>query len=802
VVLATLLVPSASAQVVEGYIQLPDSFGVFRPPYQVAVDYTPGAERLFVIGESSEVLVVDAINFRKLARIPVQARSLCFSSAHDKLYVAELTSTTLDVVDGSSYQVIKQVPLGDNANWLFYNPIVDRVYCGTYHWRVIDCSSDSVVDTVDMDGWGACRAFDSLHNKLYVSTGSALKVIDCYSDSATAAIQRVSNATAICYNSANDRVYATTNTGGSYAAETLYVVDTEADSVVAQLQMPNRQPFSPTFTICSDPVHNRVFTACSSHVAGVDCGGDAPTVMWVSRPPLYPPSGLTCAPELDKAYMAWTAYVVPLDGSTGDIVSLVQMDGTTADPLYLQRLRSLYCASYDGRFATIDCNMDTVQGVLPLTPLAERVCMDTVDDKLYFAHTEYSSYLGVVDCSAGRVQSVQMCKGPREMVHNWRDNKLYVVTWNGFGGNRSGVSVYDCRSDSLVKVIPVGYVRGELQWHPGLNKVYAGANDSLSQDYVVVIDCATDSVARVLPRGSADDGFRCTLLSPELDQFWGISPHGYTVVDCLKDSIVMDTVTGYRLAMGVSYSAADRKVYVVYSALTVLSMESLRPIGSVPLPPQESEEGVLVYLPSARKLYGAMLTSGWEPTDSIYVLDTRTDSIVSRFDARHIIRAMREDATGRYVYCTAMPETLPGPDSLLVIDSQCDSIVSRIHLPDMGGTFAGEWLVPNRRTGRIYAGPGSNGRLVVIRDSVVIGLEERKHTKTGLAVQQTVVSRSVPLRLNTQADLYDASGRRAAVLRPGPNDISHLAPGVYFVREEPQAASFKPQAVCKVVIAR
>lgn len=163
---------------------------------------------------------------------------------------------------------------------------------------------------------------------------------------------------------------------------------------------------------------------------------------------------------------------------------------------------------------------------------------------------------------------------------------------------------------------------------------------------------------------------------------------------------------------------------------------------------------------------------------------------------------MCEDATGRYVYCAAVPDTHPGPESLLVIDTQCDSIVSTTPVPDMVWTFYGQWLVPNRRTGRVYVAPGSNGRLVVIRDSVVIGLEETKHTKTGLAVQQTVVSRSVPLRLNTQADLYDASGRKAAVLRPGPNDISHLAPGVYFVREEPQAASSKPQAVQKVVVTR
>jgi len=263
----------------------------------------------------------------------------------------------------------------------------------------------------------------------------------------------------------------------------------------------------------------------------------------------------------------------------------------------------------------------------------------------------------------------------------------------------------------------------------------------------------------------------------------------------------MDTVTGYRLVMGVSYSAADRKVYAEYTALSVFSMESLRPVKSVPLPPQETK-GVLVHVAAARKLYGAVLTSSSTATDSIYVLDTRTDSIVSRFDARHMIGAMCEDATGRYVYCTAVSDTHPGPESLLVIDTRCDSIVSTTPVPDMAGTFAGYWLVPNRHTGRIYVGPGANGRLVVLRDSVVIGVEEWKHATYAPVVPQTIVSRSLPLGSMTRADLYDASGRRAVTLRPGANDISHLVPGVYFVREGPQAASLELQAVRKIVIAK
>jgi len=52
------------------------------------------------------------------------------------------------------------------------------------------------------------------------------------------------------------------------------------------------------------------------------------------------------------------------------------------------------------------------------------------------------------------------------------------------------------------------------------------------------------------------------------------------------------------------------------------------------------------------------------------------------------------------------------------------------------------------------------------------------------------------------ARLLDVSGRKVMGLHSGANDVRALAPGVYFVREEPQAATLKPQAVRKVVLAR
>ncbi len=50
------------------------------------------------------------------------------------------------------------------------------------------------------------------------------------------------------------------------------------------------------------------------------------------------------------------------------------------------------------------------------------------------------------------------------------------------------------------------------------------------------------------------------------------------------------------------------------------------------------------------------------------------------------------------------------------------------------------------------------------------------------------------------ASLMDAAGQKAMNLHAGANDVRVLAPGVYFVLEEPRASSPKPQAVRKVIL--
>jgi hypothetical protein len=85
--------------------------------------------------------------------------------------------------------------------------------------------------------------------------------------------------------------------------------------------------------------------------------------------------------------------------------------------------------------------------------------------------------------------------------------------------------------------------------------------------------------------------------------------------------------------------------------------------------------------------------------------------------------------------------------------------------------------------------------------------EARPSVSSGLRLLPTIVRGvlEMPLtgdRLPLPASLLNLAGRRVLDLKPGPNDVSRLAPGVYFVREQPQASSSKPQAVRKVVLTR
>ncbi|MCX6841708.1 MAG: hypothetical protein NTX53_05450 [candidate division WOR-3 bacterium] len=84
------------------------------------------------------------------------------------------------------------------------------------------------------------------------------------------------------------------------------------------------------------------------------------------------------------------------------------------------------------------------------------------------------------------------------------------------------------------------------------------------------------------------------------------------------------------------------------------------------------------------------------------------------------------------------------------------------------------------------------------------GIEEAARPEVGVTRLATIVRgilflpEATNLKPQAASQLLDISGRKVLDLKPGANDVSRLAPGVYFVRE----VQVQAQAVRKVVITR
>jgi hypothetical protein len=104
---------------------------------------------------------------------------------------------------------------------------------------------------------------------------------------------------------------------------------------------------------------------------------------------------------------------------------------------------------------------------------------------------------------------------------------------------------------------------------------------------------------------------------------------------------------------------------------------------------------------------------------------------------------------------------------------------------------------------RWASGPGTCAQRVVDAAGVTESTNaEVRATNSGPTVVRAVLALPERTGSRLSTSLLDITGQKVLELRPGANDARALAPGVYFVREEPQAASHKPQAVRKVIVTR
>jgi hypothetical protein len=139
-------------------------------------------------------------------------------------------------------------------------------------------------------------------------------------------------------------------------------------------------------------------------------------------------------------------------------------------------------------------------------------------------------------------------------------------------------------------------------------------------------------------------------------------------------------------------------------------------------------------------------------------------------------------------------------DSVAVIDCGLNRITGWFE----GVTNPAAWAW-NSTDQRAYAVDPDNSLLYVVRDTSGLGLAAG--TRTGrrgtppTVVQGVLWLSPAASREPRTASLLDVAGRQVVPLKPGANDVSRLAPGIYFVRSA-SGVERRASSVTRVVVVR
>jgi len=313
------------------------------------------------------------------------------------------------------------------------------------------------------------------------------------------------------------------------------------------------------------------------------------------------------------------------------------------------------------------------------------------------------------------------------------------------------------------------------------SRVYLG---NRADTVVAVIDPISDTIVARVPAG----GYPTALCySPAYNYVYAATTSSTVgVIDCGPNTLIARVAVGWSPA-ALCYVPVGAKVYAAIPDNDLVSVIAGETPGVVADIDVGSAPSALCWNSKENKVYCADFDDG-----DVAVIDASADTVITYLTVGDEPIALSYDLLNDYVYCACRAS-----NNVYVIDAHRDSVVGVVEVG--AEPFAMAWNPIELRTYVLNYGSSS---VSVLRDSLHVGVAEGGvGVLAERRVTPTVVRGVLPLAPATShkpqaASLLDISGRKVLDLHPGGNDIRHLAPGVYFIREA------QARAVRKVVITK
>jgi YVTN family beta-propeller protein len=247
--------PTASAS---GGVAVVDTIRTgFAEPVAVAVN--PDTNRIYVANlMSGSVSVIDGASNTVSASVAVgiYPLSVAVDPYTNRIYVANANSGSVSIIDGDTNTVLGDIAVGDYPQGIAVNPATNRIYVtnGTPYGTVsvVDRASNTVVASVAVGSYPVAVAVNPDTNRIYVTNGNSgsVSVIDGASNTVVATVPVGGNPQGVAVNPDTNRIYVVNST---YYG-TVSVIDGASNAVVATVAV----GFCPN-GVAVNPDTNRIY---------------------------------------------------------------------------------------------------------------------------------------------------------------------------------------------------------------------------------------------------------------------------------------------------------------------------------------------------------------------------------------------------------------------------------------------------------------------------------------------------------------------------------------------------------------
>ena len=746
----------ASAQWFETAIPLPDSLAGVGAPAVLALNETNN--RVYVGGGGGQrVVVLDGSTRQPVGSFLAGSylADIKWSRAFNRVYTANTESNSITVADGATNQVVANISY--SRPWcVAVDDSRGKLYVGGQSGTaVIDMATNTVTREIPISAGVYRLVLDPARSRVYaggLDTGK-VTILDADADTIVCSIALAQTIyTVLALDSLDGKLYCF---GGFI--DSAYVIDLNTNSIKAALQVP---PFG--WDAVWNPVNNMVYVAChvfNDHgMAVIDCRADTLAVE-LDMDACFSLAQDTASGRIYADCGQHNIAVV--DWRTNVVDTIVEV-GRSVPRVMLHPDGDIYAADDgDCRVVVRDAATLAPRAIVQVGTRVGDVAWNSTDNQLYAANISDSS-VSVVDGATLQVLSkIHLDDGPFDMLWVEQNDKLYCTTREDLT-----LWVIDCGSGTPVAELPCPSEYNRMAFSATSNEVFISHQCpfySSDSGLVSILDGTTNAL---LARITTDNIPTNMFWYADSNWMFVSCYHSITVIDCAT-RLPIDTIPLNGQPTQMAFDSLDGKLYASCFAtgdIAVINPASRQLLTRVPV----GDEVYPIEWDSRRNvIYCAPSWAG-----QFVVIDCATDSVVEviAYEPTGYPVDIRLNTFNDKVYMSQMADS-----RVMIFDAQTRTMTDSI---STWGTPS--FMVWDPATNRTFI-PGFDGASVtVLRDAPPGITDAGRAPVSGWLASPTLVRGRMLIAGNVPAVLLNAAGQIVADLKPGANDVSGLASGVYF----------------------